>query len=132
LRQLVRPISAFLVPVFFVLTGMRADLRALAQPGAMALAAALTVAAVLGKQACGLGVLRRGVDRVTVGLGMLPRGEFTLIFVGVGMGLSIGGQPIVTREIYSAAVLVVLVTSLVAPPALRWSLGRAAKRDPGR
>src|SRR6266550_3724756 len=57
LEDLIRPISAFLVPVFFVLMGMRVDLSAFSRPEIVGLAAVLTLAAIVGKQACALGGL---------------------------------------------------------------------------
>jgi Kef-type K+ transport system membrane component KefB len=124
LDELIAPISAFLAPVFFVLMGMRTDLRAFATPSVLGLALALTVAAVLGKQACSLGVWRPGVDRLTIGIGMIPRGEVGLIFANIGLGLSVNGQPVVDRNTFSALVVMVILTTLVTPFALKASLGR--------
>ena len=124
LEELVAPIAAFLVPVFFVVMGMRTDLASFADMTVLGLAAALTVAAVLGKQVCGLAVVGGGVDRVTVGLGMIPRGEVGLIFANMGMALMMAGTPIITPPLYSAIVVMVIVTTLVTPPALKWSLNR--------
>ena len=132
LEQLIRPIAAFLTPVFFVLMGMRTDLAALAQPGVPALALALTLAAIVGKQVCGLGALGKGpsapVDRLSIGIGMIPRGEVGLIFANVGATLTLGGRRVVSASSFSAVVLMVIVTTMVTPPALKWSLGRAARR----
>ena len=124
LEDLLHPISAFLVPVFFVVTGLNTDLSSVAAPGVLGLAAALTAAGVVGKLACGLGVVQRGVDRLTVALGMVPRGEVGLIFAGVGLSLKVGGRPVLDAGTYSALVILVIATTLVTPPALRWSLGR--------
>jgi Kef-type K+ transport system membrane component KefB len=124
LEELIHPISSFLVPIFFVLMGMRADLRSFAQPGVLTLAVALTIAAIVGKQACSLGVLGKGIDRLSVGIGMIPRGEVGLIFANIGVALSIGGRRIVDEATYSAVVVMVIVTTLITPPALRWSFGR--------
>ena len=124
LDELIKPISSFLVPVFFVIMGMRTDLRSFAIPGVAVLAIALTVAAVLGKQACALGVTKKGVDRVVVGVGMIPRGEVGLIFANIGATLTLGGKPIVDRALFSAIVFVVMATTLITPPALKWALGR--------
>ena len=132
LEELVAPIAAFLVPVFFVVMGMRTDLASFADTRVLVLAAALTIAAVVGKQACGLGVIGGGVDRVTVGLGMIPRGEVGLIFANMGMALVLAGTPIITPPLYSAIVVMVIVTTLVTPPALKWSLGRVAARSSAR
>jgi Na+:H+ antiporter len=130
LEHLVHPISSFLVPVFFVLMGMRVDLAAFANVGVLGLAGLLTVAAIVGKQACALGALDRSLDRLSIGIGMIPRGEVGLIFANIGLGLSIGGQRIVDEGIFSAVVIMVIVTTMSTPPALRWSLARSV-RPPG-
>jgi Kef-type K+ transport system membrane component KefB len=124
LEALVQPIASFLVPVFFVMMGVRTDLRVFVQPGVAALAAGLTVAAIVGKQFASLGVLTPGVDRVTVGIGMIPRGEVGLIFANIGLALAVGGERIITSETFAAVVVMVIVTTLVTPPALRWRMGR--------
>jgi Kef-type K+ transport system membrane component KefB len=123
LEELVAPLGGFLVPVFFVLMGMRTDLRAFAAPGVLGLAAALTVAAIAGKQVCALGT-GKGVDRLSVGIGMIPRGEVGLIFANIGLGLTIGGVRVVSEAAYSALVVMVIVTTMITPPALAWSLRR--------
>jgi Kef-type K+ transport system membrane component KefB len=124
LEVLIAPIASFLVPVFFVLMGMRTDLLSFAQPGVLTLAAALTLAAVLGKQACALGVLGGGVDRLTVGIGMIPRGEVGLIFANMGLMLSVKGERILTSATYSAIVVMVIVTTMSTPPLLKWAMTR--------
>jgi Kef-type K+ transport system membrane component KefB len=128
IEELIRPLGGFLVPVFFVVTGMSVDLRALGDLSILGFAAALTVAAVLGKQVCALGVVERGLDRLSVGLGMIPRGEVGLIFANIGLGLKLpsaaGLVPVVSAGTFSAVVIMVMVTTLVTPPLLKWSLGR--------
>jgi Kef-type K+ transport system membrane component KefB len=128
LEELIRPLTDFLVPLFFVLMGLRTDLRAFLEPGVFGLAMALIVAAVLGKQVCSLGILTSGVDRLSVGLGMVPRGEVGLIFANVGLGLSLNGEPIISGSTFSAVVAMVIVTTVVTPPALKWSLQRRARQ----
>jgi len=127
LEDLVHPISSFLVPVFFVLMGMRVDLSAFAKPDVFGLAALLSAAAIVGKQACSLGAIGRPLDRLSIGIGMIPRGEVGLIFANIGLGLSVAGQPIVDEGIYSAVVIMVIVTTMSTPPALRWSLARGRR-----
>jgi len=128
LAELVEPVSSFLVPVFFVLMGLRTDLRSFGHPGVLVLAGALTAAAIVGKQACGLAVLGKGVDRLSVGIGMIPRGEVGLIFANIGLSLRIGGERIVDESTFSAVVVMVIVTTMITPAALKWSLGRAGRR----
>lgn len=127
LEELLQPIGALLVPVFFVLMGMRVELAAFGRPEILGFAALLTVAAVIGKQACALGALRGNLDRLSIGLGMVPRGEVGLIFANIGLGLTVHGEPIVDQAIYSAVVIMVILTTMATPPALRWSLARGLR-----
>jgi Kef-type K+ transport system membrane component KefB len=120
LDQLIEPIAHFLVPIFFVLMGVRTDLRALSQVHVLGLAAALTAAAIVGKQICGLAVLQKGVDRVFVGLGMIPRGEVGLVVASIGQGMTVRGEPMIDTGTFSAAVIMVMVTTLITPPLLKW------------
>ena len=124
LEELVRPISILLVPLFFVLMGMHVDLRAFGRLDAIGLATLLAIAAIVGKQLCALGGLGSTLDKITIGIGMIPRGEVGLIFANIGLGLVVHGERIVDDQIYSAVVIAVMVTTLVTPPALKWRLSR--------
>jgi len=132
LEELVRPIGAFLIPIFFATTGMNVDLSALTEPSTLALALALTAVAIIGKQVCGLGVLQKGLDRLSVGFGMIPRGEVGLIFANIGLGLHVTGpngqtMPVLDPGAFGAVVIVVMVTTLITPSLLKWSLSRSPK-----
>ncbi len=130
LDHLIHPISSFLAPVFFVLMGIRTDLHAFAQPGVALLALGLTVAAVVGKQFAGLGVVTREVDRITVGIGMIPRGEVGLIFANIGLTLVVAGERVVTDSTFAAVVVMVVASTLLTPPALRWRFDLLGRRKP--
>jgi Kef-type K+ transport system membrane component KefB len=124
IEHLLLPLSAVLVPIFFVHMGVLVDLGDLAG-SSVALALALIAAAVVGKQACALAVVTRGVDRLAVGLGMIPRGEVGLIFAGMGLNLKVDGRPVLGGGEFAAVVAMILATTLCTPPLLRWRLGRA-------
>ena len=129
LHDLLQPVSTVLVPIFFVLMGLKVDLRLFTHGSILGLAAALTVAAIIGKQICALGVVERGVNRLAVGLGMIPRGEVGLIFAGIGATLmlpSATGEniPVISSAIFGAVVIMVIITTLITPITLKWSLGR--------
>jgi Na+:H+ antiporter len=132
LRELIDPIASFLVPIFFVLMGIRTDLRAFASAKVLALAAAITLAAVVGKQLCALGVIGKGLDRLSVGVGMIPRGEVGLIFANMGLTLIVAGRPVVDQNLFSAVIVMVIVTTVVTPPGLKWSFERYAKKQAAR
>ena len=127
LEHQLEPIGQLLTPLFFVLTGAKVDLGAFGDTDALALAGALTAAAILGKQACALVAFGEGVDRLSVGIGMIPRGEVGLIFAATGASLILDGTPVVDHHTYAAVVLVVMVTTLVTPPILAWSLRRGRR-----
>lgn len=129
IEKLLVPLSGLLVPIFFVRMGLRVDLPGLAG-GSLLLAVGLTAAAILGKQACGLGVVNRGVDRIAVGLGMIPRGEVGLIFAGMGLDMKFAGRPVLGPGEFAAVVAMVMVTTLVTPPLLRWRLARGTPISP--
>ena len=127
LHESLHALSGLLVPVFFVRMGMMVDVGSFLRPGVMGFAVVLTLAAMIGKWACGL-VTPRGVSRVTVGVGMMPRGEVGLIFAGIGATLMLGGHAVVSPDTYAAAVFMVVVTTMATPPLLLWSLRRDAAR----
>jgi Kef-type K+ transport system membrane component KefB len=130
LQRLIAPVSTVLVPIFFVLMGLRVDLRYFGQSGLLGFAAALTVVAIIGKQVCALAVVERGLNRLAVGLGMIPRGEVGLIFAGIGATLMLPNsagvsEPVISVGTFGAVVIMVIVTTLVTPPALKWALSRS-------
>lgn len=124
LEELIHPVVAFLAPIFFVTMGVHVDLATFADPSVLGLAGGLLVAAFVGKLACGLGVLDRSIRRLPVALGMAPRGEVGLIFAFVGKSLGV-----VTEELFSVIVLMVMLTTLVTPPVLAWLL-RGERKAP--
>jgi Kef-type K+ transport system membrane component KefB len=85
-------------------------------PQVLMMAVGLLVAAVLGKIAAGIGA-RNTKNRIAVGIGMMPRGEVGLIFAAIGKGLGV-----ITDALFSAVVLMVIVTTLLAPPLLKLAM----------
>jgi Kef-type K+ transport system membrane component KefB len=119
-EELLAPVSAIYVPVFFVLMGLRVDLSAFGSLDVLEFAAALSVAAIIGKQVCALGILEKGLNRMAVGVGMIPRGEVGLIFAGIGATLMVNGEPVFSPETFSAMIVMVMVTTLATPPLLKF------------
>ncbi len=119
IEDLVHPLETIFAPVFFVLMGMQVNLESFSEPATLLLAGAFTVVAIVGKLVAGLPAGSR-VDRLSVGLGMIPRGEVGLIFASIGRGLGVVGD-----ALFSAIVIMVIVTTFVTPVALRWSMARA-------
>jgi len=128
LEELLHPINVFLVPVFFVLMGIKVDLSTFGKVEVLGLAAMLSIAAIIGKMVCAGGVIERGLDRLSVAVGMIPRGEVGLIFAGIGATLILHGQRVISPSIFSAVVIMVIVTTLITPPVLKYTLHRGDRR----
>lgn len=123
IEQRIKPVADLLVPIFFVSVGMKVQpalLNPFAEGGQFGLALLLTAVAVASKLAAGLAVYRQGVRRWPVAVGMVPRGEVGLIFAGEGLAAGV-----IAGDLYSALVVVVMLTTFVAPP---WLKALYAKR----
>jgi Kef-type K+ transport system membrane component KefB len=107
------------VPVFFLYIGITTDLSAMFDARVIAIALLLSAVAIIGKIAAALGALGTKSDKLVIGFGMLPRGEVGLIFATIG--LKVGA---LNEEMYGSILFVVLLTTLLAPPLLRWRLGK--------
>jgi Kef-type K+ transport system membrane component KefB len=125
LEHLLLPLSTLFVPIFFFHMGMQVDLAALFSSEALLLGLLLSSAAIAGKMACAGGILfgRGRVDRWTVALGMIPRGEVGLIFAGIGARLEVGGVHLLSPTLYAAVIVMILVTTAMTPPLLVRRLG---------
>jgi len=119
IEEILAPLSAVLVPVFFVLMGIQVDLASFGSLSVLQFAGVLSVAAIIGKQICSLGILEKGINRLAVGVGMIPRGEVGLIFASQGAALMVAGVPVFSAETFSAIVVMVMVTTLATPPLLK-------------
>ena len=84
------------------------------------------VVGLVGKLVAGLPA-GPGCNRLTVGIGMVPRGEVGLIFASVGKGLGV-----ISDSVFSAVVMTVIISTLLAPIGLKWSLSRAPEPRPAQ
>lgn len=123
----VQPVAALLAPIFFVNVGAAADLRLLdpTRPGAggiLLVAGALTLIAIGGKLVAGWGAPWARFDRLTVGTGMVPRGEVGLIFADVGRKAGL-----LSDTTFSIVLLMVMATTFIAPVALKLIFARVRR-----
>ena len=100
------------MPIFFVLMGVRVDLSSFGQVEVLGFAALLSLAAIVGKMICAGGVVEKGLDRISVAVGMVPRGEVGLIFAGIGAQLVLHGERVIPPPVFAAVVVMVIVTTL--------------------
>ncbi|MDX9784185.1 MAG: cation:proton antiporter [Spirochaetia bacterium] len=126
IQDRIKPLYDFFVPIFFATMGMLVDLKVLTDPRVLGFGLAYTAAAILSKVlGCGIPSLFLGFNpkgALRIGLGMVPRGEVALIVAGIGLS---GG--ILDPSIFGVAVLMILVTTLLAPPLFSHAMAR-----PGR
>ena len=115
----VKPVAGIFSPIFFVYVGSSVDFGLLNpfRPGAgsvLGMALALTVVALIGKIVAGWAAPWEKVNRLAIGVGMIPRGEVGLIFADIGRRSGLLGA-----ELFSAILLMVIVTTFVAPVGLQ-------------
>ncbi len=112
-----QPLYTFFVPIFFCVMGMMVDVSALCSKPVLIFGAIYTVLAIVAKIiGCAIPSLFCGFNMVgslRVGAGMIPRGEVALIIAGIGLS-----NGFLTQEIFGIGILMTLVTTIVAPPAL--------------
>ncbi len=125
LERKIKPVADTFVPVFFVSVGASTNLAVLnpfnpqTQAG-FAITLFLLLAAILGKVVTGFVIRPKApINRLAIGFGMIPRGEVGLIFAGQGSQI-----PGLSPAVQTAIVIVVIVTTFMAPPLLRFALGR--------
>lgn len=115
IEDLIEPLSHFFVPIFFVVTGMNVDLKTLFNTKILVVALGITVIAIIGKYISGFAAGK--VNKHLVGFGMVPRGEVGLIFASIGASIGV-----ITGQLYSVIVIMVILTTLITPPILTFFL----------
>ena len=130
LEEQVAPVADLVVPVFFVCVGARTDLGVLnpAVPSnreGLILAAFLIVVAIIGKTIAGFTIFGRpDINKLAIGVGLVPRGEVGLVFAGVG---SASGALSPATE--AAIIVMVILTTFLAPPFLRVVFPEASETE---
>jgi Kef-type K+ transport system membrane component KefB len=119
IQEMTEKINFLMAPLFFVVTGTLVNLSGLTV-NSLTFAAILILLAMVGKiVGCGIPVLLMTKDvkqSIIVGLGMMSRGEVGLIVAGMG-----ATSGVFSNEVFSAVVLMVVVTTVVTPIAMTWA-----------
>jgi Kef-type K+ transport system membrane component KefB len=131
LEKQIVPVADLFVPIFFVSVGAKTDVGVLNpfvpenQEG-LIIAAFLIVVAIIGKMVTGLGAFGiPGINKLAIGMGMIPRGEVGLVFAAIGSSAGV-----LSRSLNAAIVGMVIVTTFVAPPLLRIAFGSDSNELP--
>ena len=131
IAERIKPVADIFTPIFFLSIGAAVDLRlwnpfVAANHPTLVIAVVLLVIALLGKLASGWAAPWRRYNRVAVGVGMAPRGEVGLIFAQIGLAAGV-----LSNRVFSAILFVVIATTLVTPPLLKWALRRGTAPPAG-
>jgi Kef-type K+ transport system membrane component KefB len=130
LDELIKPIADLLVPVFFVTVGARADLSVLnpmipENRSGLLIAVFMLAVAIAGKVITGWVVFGiPDINRLAIGVGMIPRGEVGLVFAGIGTASGAIDKPL---EV--AIIIMVIMTTFLAPPFLRIAFGETNRAE---
>ena len=118
IKDLFAPLESILAPIFFVLMGIQVKLETFLDWNVIFLASGLLIAAIAGKMAAGV-VAGKNLNRLSIGVGMMPRGEVGLVFAAIGKTLGV-----IDSAMFSAVVLMVIITTLATPPLLKIAMKR--------
>ena len=126
LERQTMPLLALLTPFFFVVTGSKIDLHALASAEALVMLGVVTAIALVSKFIGGwLGSIALGPHSATIiGVGMIPRGEVGIVVATLGLAAGV-----FDARIYAVIVAMSVLTSVLTPPVLAWLLRRPAMRE---
>jgi Kef-type K+ transport system membrane component KefB len=119
----IKPVADIFVPVFFVMMGAAVDIRLFnpfnpANHSLLIFAFLLFGVAVLGKVISGFSVFDK-LNKLVIGVGMIPRGEVGLIFAAYGLS-----HQVINRQLYLAVLLMVFLTTFVTPIILKSLLSK--------
>ena len=127
----IEPVADIFTPIFFVAVGAPVNVRLFIPGtedfdlGVLAVGLILTVIAIVGKLVAGLGVTRPDTSKLLVGVGMVPRGEVGLIFASIGLTAGI-----LSSSVYSAILIMVIISTFIVPPALKVLFARKPQDSP--
>lgn len=113
-------VGRIFIPIFFLQIGIDTDVTKFFDAHVLLLASILAIIAIAGKMAAAFGAFGTNSDKLLIGIGMVPRGEVGLIFASIGVSVGVFQE-----DLYAVVLLVVLLTTLVAPPALRWRIQKS-------
>lgn len=132
LDEQVKPIADILVPIFFVSVGAKVDLGVLnpvnpENRAGLIIATFLILVAIIGKVVTGWSFFGQpGINRLAIGVGMIPRGEVGLVFAGIGSASGTLDKPL-----QAAIIIMVILTTFLAPPLLRFAFKQSVDSEEG-
>lgn len=124
IEDLVNNIGYIFIPIFFVYAGLQIDFGSLLQPNLYVIAVIVSVVATLGKLVAGFAAQGSMREKMLVGFSMVPRGEVGLVFAATGSSLGV-----LNADEFSVIVLVIIITTFIAPFAIKKFAGDKPNDD---
>jgi Kef-type K+ transport system membrane component KefB len=124
IERQVRDVIQFFVPIFFVAVGAALDIKAVS-PRFIAIGAALAFVAIVGKIGAGYVAPGRALRRGVIGVGMIPRGEVSLIFAQIGLA-----SGLLSQGLFGSITIMVVITAFITPMLLRRMLPQSIPEQP--
>ena len=113
-KESIEALYHILVPLFFVYAGTLFDVRAF-NFASLTLMGVILAIAIVGKLTCALGAINSNADKLTIGVGMIPRGEVGLIFAQYGQQ-----NGLIDSNVYGVLLGVIIITTIITPPILEF------------
>lgn len=128
----IKPVADIFTPIFFLSIGAAFDVSLLnpfnpENLPILGVGLALFIIAVIGKLVAGWAAFWKRYNRSAVGFGMVPRGEVGLIFANIGLAAGV-----LTTDLFSAIILMVIGSTFISPPLVKWRLARGGITHPSR
>ena len=114
-------VGSIFIPIFFMQIGIDTDVTKFFDGHVLLVAGILSVIAIVGKTVAAVGAFGTKTDKLVIGFGMIPRGEVGLIFATIGVSVGVFHE-----DLYAVVLLMVLVTTVISPPLLRWRIQKGA------
>lgn len=127
IEERVKPVADVFTPIFFIMVGAAVDIHVFnpfvkSNLSILTIAGVLFIIAVVGKFVTGWSVFQKGINKVVIGVGMIPRGEVGLIFAQVGLSYGVFDS-----QFFSAITVMIMLTTFVAPPLLKIAFAGGVK-----
>lgn len=125
MQEGIKPLADVFIPLFFAMLGTVVNLRVMLNDSSVVIATlVLVVVAVIGKVVGCLTVPDKNLNKMVVGLAMIPRGEVGLIYARLGIQ-----NNWLPPADYNALVLMVVITTVMTPPLLRIAAAKMPKTN---
>jgi len=117
IKEYIEKLAMVFSPIFFAVIGAQFNIKALTMNTVFITIILLSIAVLSKLIGCGLpaiALLKNSKQGLRIGIGMISRGEVSLIIAGIGIT-----SGLITQELYAAIITTVILTTIIVPIALK-------------